>query len=127
VLAARRPEHSRQALRREIRYELVQEPDASWVWRHHPGNLAAAPDPGPEPGDDPLWNELAQLASPVALIRGDWAGPLAAADLARLHQRVPHAALITIPGAGVDIAATQPVALAAALEHLLTTEEARQE
>lgn len=33
---------------------------------------------------------------------------------------------ITIPGAAVDIAATQPAALAAALGQLVTTEEARQ-
>jgi pimeloyl-ACP methyl ester carboxylesterase len=127
VLAARRLEHSRQALRREILYELVEDPDASWVWRHHPGNLETVPEPRSEPGDDLLWNELAQLDIPVALIRGDWAGPLAAADLATLRQRAPRVQTITIPGAGVDIAATQPVVLAAALEQLLTTEPARRQ
>src|SRR6266568_3650487 len=49
-----------------------------------------------------------QFSSPVALIRGDWGGPLRAADLAVLRQRVPHGQVITIPGAGADLIATQP-------------------
>jgi pimeloyl-ACP methyl ester carboxylesterase len=126
ALAARRPESSRQALRREVLYELLQDPDGSWAWRHHPGNLPAAPDQELASGADPLWGEFAQLQVPVALIRSDWAGPLAAADLAIVRQRVPQIQLITIPGAGLDIAATQPAALAAALDHLLTTNQVRQ-
>jgi hypothetical protein len=39
---------------------------------------------------------------------------------------VPHIRVITIPGAGADIAATQPAALAAALDQLLTTDAERQ-
>jgi pimeloyl-ACP methyl ester carboxylesterase len=126
ALAARRPESGRQALRREALYELLQNPDGSWAWRHHPGNLPAAPDQEPTAGADPLWGELAQLQVPAALIRSDWAGPLGAADLALIRQRAPQIRLITIPGAGVDIAATQPAPLAAALDHLLTTDQARQ-
>jgi pimeloyl-ACP methyl ester carboxylesterase len=122
-LASRRPERGSQALRREILYELIQDPDGSWGWRHHPGNLPGGP--AARPDDDALWYELAEFASPVALIRGDWAGPLGAADLATLRRRVPQAQVITIPGTGVDIAATQPAALAAALVQLLTTEPAR--
>jgi pimeloyl-ACP methyl ester carboxylesterase len=120
ALAARRPERGRQALRREVLYELLQEPDGSWAWRHHPGNLPAAPDQQRASAEDPLWTEFARLQVPVTLIRSDWAGPLAAADLAAMRQRVPRVQVITIPGAGVDIAATQPAALAAALGHLLT-------
>ncbi|WP_300611452.1 alpha/beta hydrolase [Trebonia sp.] len=128
ALAARRPEHSGQALHREVLYELVQNTDGAWVWRHHPGNLRAAPDPGQEAGgDDGLWTELGQLAIPVALIRGDWAGPLTADDLARLRQRAPRVRVITLQTAGADIPATQPAALAAALDQLLTTEPARQQ
>jgi pimeloyl-ACP methyl ester carboxylesterase len=126
ALAARRPESSGQALRREVLYELLQEPDGSWAWRHHPGNLPAAPAQELASAADPLWNECAQLQVPVALIRSDWAGPLVAADLAAARQRVPLIQVITIPGAGVDIAATQPAALAAALDHLLTTSQVRQ-
>jgi pimeloyl-ACP methyl ester carboxylesterase len=123
ALAGRRPERDRQALRREVLYELLQDPDGSWAWRHHPGNLPSSADAGP--ADDALWDELAGFSSPVALIRGDWGGPLAAADLAALRQRARRARVITVPGAGVDIAATQPAALAAALGQLLTTEPVR--
>jgi pimeloyl-ACP methyl ester carboxylesterase len=126
ALTARRPESSKQALRRAVLYELLQDPDGSWAWRHHPGNLPAAPDQELASGADPLWTEFAQLQVPVALIRSDWAGPLAAADLAIVRQRVPQIRLITIAGAGVDIAATQPAALAAAFDQLLTTDQARQ-
>jgi hypothetical protein len=52
--------------------------------------------------DDALWDELAGFSSPVALIRGDWGGPLAAAaDLAAPCQRVPQARVVTISGTGV--------------------------
>ena len=119
VLAGRRPESSAQALRREILYELIQDQDGSWAWRHHPGHLAPVPA-GVD--DDALWGELGRLGPEAALIRGDWAGPLSAADLARLHERAPDVQVITIPGAGADAAATQPAALAAALDQLLTTQ-----
>ena len=131
ALAARRPAHSRQAIRREVLYELVPDEDGSWVWRHHPGNQPAVPEHG-DPSStglssaEPLWGELSQLDVPVALIRGDWAGPLTAADLAAVRQRVPYIRLLTIPGAGTDIAATAPVALGTALGALLTNEETRQ-
>ena len=126
VLAARHPEHGRAALRREILYELVQDPDGMWVWRHHPGNLPAAdPGPGAGPGTGPEggletgYDELAQLSIPVTLIVSGTAGPLTPAELPRLRQRAPHVSVVTISGAGRDIAATQPAALAAALDHLL--------
>jgi pimeloyl-ACP methyl ester carboxylesterase len=124
-LAARRPESSRQALRREVLYELTQDPDGSWAWRHHPGNLPALADQGEPAGADPLWGELAQLDVPVALIRGGQAALPTEADLAAARQRVPRLQVITVPGPGADIAASQPAALAAALDHLVTTSQVR--
>jgi len=124
ALSARRPERSAQALRREVLYELSQDDDGSWAWRHHPGHL-----PPPTPGaddhavtDEALWRELGELGSAAALIRSDSAGPLSAADLARLSQRAPGVRVITIPGGGADVTATQPAALAASLDQLLTTQ-----
>jgi pimeloyl-ACP methyl ester carboxylesterase len=129
ALTVRRPEHSPQSLRREIAYELIKDQDGSWTWRHHPGSL---PPPAPPDGDagtgDPgaadeaLWGELGQLGTAAAFIRGEWDGPLSAAGLARLGERAPGAGVITIPGGGGDLVATQPAALAAALDQLLTTE-----
>jgi pimeloyl-ACP methyl ester carboxylesterase len=128
VLEVRRPERSAQALRREILYELSQDQDGSWAWRHHPGNLpppaagnAGADDSGV--AEEALWAELGPLGTAAALIRGDRAGPLPAPSFARLRERAPGVQLITIPGAGTDVAATQPAALAAALDQLVKPEE----
>ena len=93
ALAARRPERSDQSLRREVQYELIRDEDGSWAWRHHPGNLAPAGHTGGT--DEPPSSELGQLA--------------------------PDVQIITIPGGGADPVATQPAALAAALDQLLTT------
>jgi pimeloyl-ACP methyl ester carboxylesterase len=123
ALAVRRPERSEPSLRREIRYELIHDRDGSWTWRHHPGNLPPA-DGADHPGaaDGALWEELGQLGPAAALIRSDWADPLSAPDLARLRERAPGVQVITIPGGGTDIIDTQPAALAAALDQLLTTQ-----
>jgi len=128
ALAARRPERSAQSLRREIRYELIEEQDGSWAWRHHPGNLPP-PLPGgaggsadPAAADEPLWQELAQLGASAALIYGEKADHLAEADLARLRERAPNIQIISIAG-GADVVATHPAALAAALGQLLTARE----
>jgi pimeloyl-ACP methyl ester carboxylesterase len=106
VLASRWPSRSQQALRREVLYEIISDPDGSWVWRHHPGNL---PAPGPAPDGWP-WDELGLLGVPVTLIRGQWSGSVGS-----------HARVITIPRSGEDVAATQPAALGAALAGLLVT------
>jgi len=121
ALAARRPERSAQALRREVLYELSQDQDGSWAWRHHPGHLPPASPDGDAGADEALWAELGRLGPAAALIRSDWAGPLTAADLARLRERAPGVQVITITGGGADVVATQPAALAAALHQLLTT------
>ncbi len=120
VLAVRRPGHGAQFLRREILYELSEDQDGSWAWRHHPGNL---PPPQPDADADETetwWKELAALGTAAAFIGGDRAGPLTASDLARLHQHAPNARIITIEGGGADVATTRPAALAAALDQLLT-------
>jgi esterase len=126
VLTVRRPEHSSRSLRREILYELSQDHDGTWAWRHHPGNL---PAPQPDAGADeaaPLWRELAALGTAAAFIGGDRAGPLAASDLVLLHQHAPGARIVSIGGGGVDVVATRPAALAAALGQLLTQDPGEQ-
>jgi pimeloyl-ACP methyl ester carboxylesterase len=120
ALAQRRPGSGGPGLRREVLYELLQEPDGSWAWRHHWGNQPLAPGAG-DAGDsagEVLWDELGRLGRAATVIRGDEAGVLTAADLARLAERAPGAAVVTVPGAGADIAA-QPAALAAELVRLL--------
>jgi TRAP-type C4-dicarboxylate transport system substrate-binding protein len=70
-----------------------------------------------------LWEELGQLGPAAAVIRGDQAGGITAADLARLEERVPDAAVVTVPGAGADIT-VQPAGLAEVLVRLLARPEA---
>jgi pimeloyl-ACP methyl ester carboxylesterase len=67
-----------------------------------------------------LGDEFALVAQTAAEV-GAAGGPLSAADLARLRERAPGVQVITIPGGGADVVATQPAALAAALDQLLTT------
>jgi pimeloyl-ACP methyl ester carboxylesterase len=120
ALAARRPDAGHPALRREVLYELVQQPGGFWTWRHHGGNQPPAPAPGEagSPDGDALWDELGQLGRAAVVIRGDQAGGLTASDLARLGERVPDAVVLMVPGAGADFTA-KPAALAAALVRLL--------
>jgi pimeloyl-ACP methyl ester carboxylesterase len=125
VLEVRRQERSARSLRREIQYELGQDEDGSWAWRHHPGNL---PIPAAGSGDagaaeEALWEELALLGSGAVLIRGGRAEPLAAPSLGWLRERAPEARLITISDAGTDVVGAQPGALAAALDQLVQAEE----
>jgi hypothetical protein len=122
VLAARRPELSRPALRREICYELIRDLDETWVWRHHPGNLPVLPGSRADEDRAGLWEELSALTAPAALVRADWAGRLTATDLARLRRHAPDVEMITIPWCGEEILATDPVALATALNDLLATQ-----
>jgi pimeloyl-ACP methyl ester carboxylesterase len=104
------------SLRREVIYELEQAPDGSWAWRHHPGNMA---DPSGSQFDDlTLWDELAALAIPVWVIRGDRSARITADVLAELARRAPNVNVITVPAAE-DVAADQPVKLAARLNRLL--------
>jgi pimeloyl-ACP methyl ester carboxylesterase len=126
ALAVRYPEASAAALRREVLYELLKEPDGSWAWRHHWGNQPNLPEPGSagdagdavRSADEDLWAQLGLLGPAAAAIRGDQDGGLTAADLARLAQRAPTAAVLTVAGAGADITA-RPAALAAVLVRLL--------
>jgi pimeloyl-ACP methyl ester carboxylesterase len=82
ALANQRPGRTPAAVRREILYELIPEPDGAWIWRHHPGNLPA-PDavPGGTPGDGrgSGRDELAQLPIPVTQLSTPVSQPAALA------------------------------------------------
>ncbi len=116
-LAARHPEWPEAALGREADCELVQDPDGTWRWRHHIGNLAEGG--GPYFDDVTLWEELAGLAKPAFVIHGARSARLTAADLLELEQRTPRVALITIPGVA-DVVASEPGGLARQLDRLVS-------
>jgi pimeloyl-ACP methyl ester carboxylesterase len=63
---------------------LVQDPDGSWRWRHHVGNLASAEEPHFD--DVTLWEELAGLAHPAFVIHGEHSSRLTDADLRDLER-----------------------------------------
>jgi len=65
-----------------------------------------------------LWEELGQLGTAAALIRGDWAVPLSAAELTLLREWAPGVRVITFPGGGADVVATKPAAIAAAHRYI---------
>lgn len=112
---AHNPTRSVSSLRRGILHNAIQRPDGSWVWRHqqHPRSTLSAP----ETGD--LWERLASLRVPVALVRGMAAGSVVDdADEAELVRRVPDATVVHVRDAGHSIQGDQPVELAAILEHL---------
>jgi pimeloyl-ACP methyl ester carboxylesterase len=118
LLASRHTEWREAALRREADYELVQDPDGSWEWRHHVGNLAATEKPFFD--DETLWEELAGLANPAFVIHGERSSRLTAADLLDLERRAPRVALVTIPGVAEDVVASQPATLASQLNRLVS-------
>ena len=123
LLAARHPEWAAEALHREADSELIQDADGSWKWRHHVGNLAGAGQHGggePHFDDVTLWEELAGLANPAFVIHGEHSSRLTSADLQDVQRRAPRVAVITIPGAGDDIVASQPAALASQLDRLVS-------
>jgi esterase len=116
-LTARHPEWPEAALGREADRELVQDPDGTWRWRHHIGNLADTADPHFD--DETLWEELAGLAKPAFVIHGARSARLTAADLLDLERRTPRVALITIPGVA-DVVAGEPGTLARLLNRLVS-------
>jgi pimeloyl-ACP methyl ester carboxylesterase len=112
---AHNPTRSVSSLRRGILHNAVQRPDGTWVWRHqqHPHSTLGAPGAGD------LWERLASLRVPVALVRGMAAGSVVDdADEAELIRRVPDATVVHVADAGHSIQGDQPVELAAILENL---------
>ncbi len=118
VLAARHPEWRESALHREAGYELVQDPDGWWRWRHHIGNLAGAGRPRFD--DVTLWEELAGLANPAFVIHGEQSSRLSPADLRDLERKAPRVQLITIHGGADDVVASQPAAVASQLDWIVS-------
>ena len=117
-LASIYPKWRPASIRREVLYELDQKSAGAWEWRHHPGNLA---DPSGSQFDDlTLWDELAALAVPVWVIRGNRSARVGPDVLAELTRRAPNVRVMTIPSAE-DVVADQPVILAARLNRLLAT------
>jgi pimeloyl-ACP methyl ester carboxylesterase len=81
---------------------------------------AAAAIEDPSADDVTLWEELAGLANPAFVIRGEHSGRLTRADLLELERRAPRVTVIIIPGGTQDAVARQPATLASELNRLVT-------
>ena len=104
---------SRRAAERGVYFNSRIRPDGRVEWKHHFAHLAAAMAAAPAPaavagaaagGQDALaavlgeagWEDLAAVAAPITLIRGD-RGYVTEADAAQFRERVPAASVVTVP------------------------------
>ncbi|MCK9878130.1 alpha/beta fold hydrolase [Frankia sp. Ag45/Mut15] len=100
------------ALRREVLYGTVREPDGPWAWRHDPALAAVDHDP------QRSWDHLtaAVSATAVSVVRAAssfWGDDL---DEAARRAGVP---VLTIDGVDIDAEIEQPVTLARVLDGVL--------
>jgi len=103
-------------------------PDGRVEWKHHFAHLAAAaanegsdvetPDAVRAVLASTGWDDLAEVRSPVALVRGE-RGFVTAADAAELVRRLPDAAVHVTP-TGHNVQETDPAGLAALIRAELT-------
>ena len=61
-----------------------------------------------------LWDRLGELAMPVTLVVGERDGKFRA-TAERMHERLPDATVVVVPGAGHAVALENPGAVATAL------------
>jgi len=110
------PNRSITSLRRGVQHNAVQRADGRWEWRHLRGGVRASLRENGMPDPRPLWQELATVAVPVILIRGDGPGSVVIdADVEELHRRLPAARVEVVHGAGHNVQSDRPEALAAIL------------
>ncbi|SNQ47748.1 conserved hypothetical protein [Frankia canadensis] len=107
------------ALRREVLYGTVHEPDGGWTWRHDPALAAVDHDP------ERSWGDLA-----TATAGGAGGAPAVAVSVIRaasspcaddLEEAVRRAGVqvLTVDGVDTDVEIERPAALAGVLEGLL--------
>lgn len=112
-----RPDAAEEDLVADVRYETVEEPDGTWTWRHHLGNLPA--EAAAHLGDETLWEQLEVLSGyevPILLVRPATGGRVSDASAGELLRRAPSARLVT---------ATGPAEQAAVLRETLDTIQGR--
>jgi pimeloyl-ACP methyl ester carboxylesterase len=101
---------SRRAAERGVYFNSRIRPDGRVEWKHHFAHLAAAAGAsstaavdGAPPAADALaavlgeagWEDLANVAAPITLMRGD-RGYVTEADAAQFRERMPEASVITV-------------------------------
>lgn len=113
------PTRSKSSLRRGILHNAKQLEDGSWQWRYdrstHPSGEQASKR---LERLSALWDVVANLKCPFALVRGGTSPVVDDADVAELKRRKPNAEVIVIDGAGHSVQGDRPVELARALTRL---------
>ncbi len=121
---------SRKAAERGVYFNSRIRPDGRVEWKHHFAHLSAAMAASPEfaaaaaAQQDAVsgvltetgWDDLAAIAAPITLIRGD-RGYVTDADAAQFHERVPAASLAVV-SSGHNVQEELPVELGARLRAL---------
>jgi pimeloyl-ACP methyl ester carboxylesterase len=123
---------SRRTAERGVFLNSRVRPDGRVEWKHHFAHLAAAAanaHADAPAADDTVgtllstagWEDLAAVAAPVTLIRGE-RGYVTPADAEEFSRRLPHAQIVTLAG-GHNLQEDAPVALGALLRELAATRE----
>jgi pimeloyl-ACP methyl ester carboxylesterase len=99
---------TRRKAERGVYFNSRVRPDGRVEWKHHFAHLAnaASASPAPQSGDgqdavasvlgEAGWEDLATVAAPMTLIRGD-RGYVTEEDAAEFLRRVPEASVVTVP------------------------------
>jgi pimeloyl-ACP methyl ester carboxylesterase len=118
---------TRKAAERGVYLNSRERPDGRFEWKHHFAHLSAAMSASPELAatvaaqQDAVsgvlsltgWDDLAAVAAPILLIRGDH-GYVTDANAAEFHERVPAASVEVVPS-GHNVQEEIPVDLGARL------------
>jgi pimeloyl-ACP methyl ester carboxylesterase len=111
--AALAPHRSPASVRRGVVHNARRLPDGRWVWRY---DLPRPPRPG---SFDRLWDDLATLRVPLALVRGGDSVFVGDEDVAELVRRRPDVTVEVVDGAGHSVQSDRPRRLASLLRTVL--------
>ena len=94
--------------------EGIVQRDGGWLYRFDPACNASR-----TPVD--AWPLLGRITAPTLIVRGEHSAILSHDLAGRMHDAIPHASLVEIPGAHHHLVLDQPAAFNAALDAFLVT------
>jgi pimeloyl-ACP methyl ester carboxylesterase len=133
VIAAYLPNRARPSNTSGLARTLRQTADGRWHWRWDPQFLMQRPElDGSDPEafariveqlHDVLHDAAARLTMPVLLLRGELSDVVSDRSVDQLLQAVPHAEVITVPGAGHMVAGDRNDAFTSAVVQFLARQD----